>query len=202
MEIFKDNTLLIASGNIHKQKDIASLLVKQSQFFSGVNFIYPSIPAPEETADNFEQIAKEKALYYYRQTGNSCIADDSGLCCDDLDGMPGIFSARWCKRWDYKDGIEKVISLLKEVKKPDLKAKFVCVFGLVTIKEVIVARGEVEGKILLETRGTKGFGYDPIFIPNGETRTFGEMTFEEKAQYSHRQKALENLSAYMKKKYI
>ena len=118
-----------------------------------------------------------------------CLADDSGLCVDALDGRPGVYSARYAA--DNNARINKLIGELKESGKADWSAHFSCVLALkIPHQKTKFFEDRVDGKIIENRRGSEGFGYDPVFVPDGYERTFAEMSKEEKAKISHRGKAL------------
>jgi XTP/dITP diphosphohydrolase len=191
----QNKTLLIATSNRGKAKEIVDLLSKSS-VFQGYNFITlpKDIEHPEETGSSFMENAHLKARHYYEVFQIPCLADDSGFCCHDLDGLPGIHSARWATSSDgFVGAISKVYELLNEKKMPSLRASFVCVLALYNGHKMTDSVGQIDGDITLETRGENGFGYDPIFIPDGHTKTFAEMSFEEKNAICHRTIAFNNL---------
>lgn len=148
---------------------------------------------PIEDGTSFEENSLKKACEFAAVSGFACIADDSGLEVAALGGRPGIYSARYGGE-DIGDS-ERTDLLLAELDGiADRSARFVCVASFVTPEGMeLIARGECRGEILTEKRGPGGFGYDPVFYIPQEGRTFGEMTFDEKAKYSHRSRALELL---------
>lgn len=149
----------------------------------------------EEDGDTFEANSEKKAREIMMLCGKTTIADDSGLMVDALDGAPGVISARFAgdESNDGKNN-EKLLRLMAEVPTSERGAKFVSVITMVFPDgEKIVARGECKGHILYEPKGPGGFGYDPLFVPEGHDRSFGEMSAAEKNQISHRARALENL---------
>ena len=183
--------VLLASGNKGKLREFETLfrplgivLVTLSEF--------PSIAEPDETGATFTENAMLKASYYAMQTGQWSIADDSGLEIDGLGGRPGVLSARFGGTGiSYADKMELVLRELNERKKDPRGAQFVSVIALADPSGEIrfTAEGVCRGTIAERPRGTKGFGYDPIFIPTGFDRTFGEMSDDEKRSLSHRGKA-------------
>jgi len=183
--------VLLASGNKGKLREFETLfrplgivLVTLSEF--------PSIPEPDETGATFTENAMLKASYYAMQTGQWSIADDSGLEIDGLGGRPGVLSARFGGiGTSYADKMEFVLRELNERKKDQRGAQFVSVIALADPSGEIrfTAEGVCRGTIAERPRGTKGFGYDPIFIPTGFDRTFGELSNDEKLSLSHRGKA-------------
>lgn len=137
-----------------------------------------------------------------KASGEISIADDSGLVVDCLDGAPGVYSARFSGReGDDKANNEKLISLLKDVPFEERSARFVAVVTVVWPDgSFLAARGEVEGHMVTEEKGPGGFGYDPLFVPVGYDKTFGEFSPEEKNSISHRGKALRQLRQMMLEK--
>lgn len=156
---------------------------------------------PEETEASFEGNARLKALAAANASGLPALADDSGLACDGLDGAPGVLSARWAgPERDFRAAMARVRDALTarygRFEDADRRARFVSVLCLAWPDgHAELFRGEVEGTLLAEPRGTGGFGYDPIFVPAGEARSFGEMAAAEKHAISHRARALEQLVA-------
>ena len=158
---------------------------------------FPEMPDVEETGSTFAENALLKANEISEYTGLPALADDSGLCIDALGGAPGIYSARWSgSHGDDKANLEKVLRELRELNNPTLRAQFRCVVALVipksesVEKREILREAEIVGEIVMEPRGTNGFGYDPIFQPDGFTQTTAELSSEIKDRISHRGKAL------------
>jgi XTP/dITP diphosphohydrolase len=154
-----------------------------------------------ETGATFEENALLKARAIATYTGQPAVADDSGLCVDALNGMPGIFSARWAGRHgDDQANLDLVLAQVADVPEDRLGAQFVCAAALVVpalgFEEHVVTR-KLEGHLIRERRGTGGFGYDPVFVPDGETRTTAEMTAEEKDAISHRGRAFRALTPFI-----
>ena len=145
-----------------------------------------------ETGKTFEENAKIKANALSLMCGLPCLADDSGLCIDALDGRPGVYSARYAPDRDFKQGMEMLLKEISESGKESRKAHFSCCMALACPNEKVkLFEGRVDGEIAEEPRGDKGFGYDPIFIPEGYQQTFAELGDEVKNQISHRRRALE-----------
>jgi XTP/dITP diphosphohydrolase len=151
------------------------------------------LPEVIEDGLTFAENARKKALHYFHLTQLPTIADDSGLCVDILDGQPGVYSARFAPT----DGerIDKLLKLLASVEKEGNRtARFVCAICFCfSIQRIIEVEAEVRGEISSEPRGTKGFGYDPVFYYPPLGRTFAELAAEEKNQVSHRARALSKL---------
>ncbi len=154
----------------------------------------------EETGTTFEENSYIKAKAIMEMTGEPALADDSGICCDYLGGAPGVQSARWSGGSD-EDNNAKLVRLTVGVPPEERIARYVCVMTLVFPDgEVIRARGEIEGTIITEPRGEGGFGYDPYFVPKGDTRTFAEYPAEEKNAISHRGRALQEMARLLKER--
>lgn len=186
--------LLIGSANRGKARELAELL-------EGLPFEvrsladYPAVPAPEEDAETFEENAVLKARYYSAQFGVACVADDSGLVVDALDGAPGVQSARYAgEPCDDQKNIDKLLGALDGVPWHERTARFVCCAAWVEEGQVLhETRGTVEGHIAMEPFGTGGFGYDPLFVPVGREHTFAEIPSAEKHAMSHRGNAFARL---------
>ena len=143
----------------------------------------------EETGTTFAENAALKAEALAAQSGLPCLADDSGLCVAALDGRPGVYSARYAA--DNETRINKLLAELKQSGRADRSAYFACVLALkLPAAPIRFFEGRVNGRIIDVRRGNMGFGYDPVFVPDGETRTFAEMTNAEKSAISHRGRAL------------
>lgn len=163
------------------------------------------LPEPEETEDSFEGNALLKARHACEITAMPCLADDSGLSVTALDGAPGIYSARWAINDNGDKDFDMAMRQVwdKTGDNDDKSAQFVAVLALVLPDgREFVTRGEVEGTLAYPPRGSEGFGYDPIFIPESETQTFAELGKAGKDQYSHRRRAFDALVAVMKHKAV
>ena len=180
--------LLIATRNAHKLAEIREML-------PGIEIVgtkaYPQVPDPEETGATFEENAAIKAAAWLAATGVPALADDSGLEVEALGGAPGIRSARYAGV--HGDSAANNARLLRELAglPPERRgARFVCALALARPGEAIqTLRGVCPGRIVPTAQGTHGFGYDPLFVPDGFTRTFGELAEEVKARLSHRARA-------------
>ncbi len=198
---FLSDKLLIATGNKGKVKEFAKLFSlyahdKNINLTTLDEFKALNIIEPEENADSFIANAELKARYYNQITGLSTLADDSGLCVDALDGLPGIYSARWAG--ENKDFTIAIKRIENEVGTKTKRAKFVCALSLCKQDQTIInVEGEVFGTLVFPAVGLAGFGYDPIFIPDGYTKTFGELPAEVKEQISHRAIAFKELIKYI-----
>jgi len=187
--------LLIATGNKGKVAELADLLRPVGRPLVTLAD-FPTIVAPEETGTTFADNAAIKAVYYAQAFGEWVIADDSGLEIDHLDGAPGVYSARFGGTdSSYEEKMALVLSGLNNVDDRSRTARFVCVVKVAdSVGNIVIAAGGIcEGLIAHAPRGTNGFGYDPIFIPDGFDRTFGELSDEEKRSISHRGKASADL---------
>ena len=158
-----------------------------------------SLPDVEETGPTFEENARLKAETLAKFSGLPCLGDDSGLCVDALDGRPGVYSARYAPKdadgkRNFDKAMDKLIGELNERQADDWSAHFSCVLALaVPEQETKVFEGRVDGRIVSEKSGNKGFGFDPIFLPDGFDKTFANFTSEEKARVSHRGRAFAKL---------
>lgn len=148
-----------------------------------------------ETTGTIPGNSRQKADYVWTHFGISCFADDSGLEVDALNGEPGVDSAHYSGSRDAEKNIEKLLGKLSDAN--NRKAQFVTVFTLILHGVEHQFKGVIEGQILTEPRGTGGFGYDPVFQPDGYDRTFAEMSIEEKNGMSHRSRALAKMIAYL-----
>ncbi len=185
--------LVIASHNPGKLREIADLLEPYgSEVISAGDL---GLPEPEETGETFAENALIKARASASASGLPALSDDSGLCVSALDGAPGVRSARWAgPDKDFSLAMRKVESALGEA--GDRRAAFVCALALVWPDEQEeIFEGRVEGRLVFPPRGTRGFGYDPIFLPEGHGITFGEMEPAAKHAISHRARAFAKLVA-------
>jgi XTP/dITP diphosphohydrolase len=178
--------LVFATQNPNKAKEINTKLGTGFTIISlDVLGITEEIP---ETAPTLEGNALMKARYVYEKTGRNCFADDTGLEVEALNGEPGVYSARYAGlQKNAQDNMQLLLQNLKG--KTNYAARFRTVIALIIDGKEYTFEGIANGTIIEEQRGTEGFGYDPIFIPTGSTRTFAQMQLDEKNQYSHRAKA-------------
>lgn len=186
--------LIFATNNQHKVDEIRSIIGEKFDIITlkeaGINI---DIPEPHAT---LEANASEKSRVIYAMTKTNCFSEDTGLEVDALGGEPGVKSARYAGEGrSFEANIDKLLSNLAG--KPDRKARFRAVISLLIGGEEILFEGICEGVIIEERRGNKGFGYDPVFIPAGAGKTFGEMSMDEKTRYSHRARAAEKLVAFL-----
>ena len=188
--------LVFATHNKNKFKEIQSLLPQHIELLSLEDI--DCNEDIEETGDTIDENAIIKAEYVKNNYGYDCFADDTGLEVNSLAGAPGVFSARYAG--DQKDdnaNIDKLLSQLE--KRHDRTARFKTVIALNLKRNENLFTGICEGTIISERRGEKGFGYDPIFLPNGYDKTFAEMDLSEKSKISHRGKAFTELIEYLSK---
>lgn len=198
MRLPRGTILVVASHNQGKVREIKALL--------GPHGIEPvsagdlGLPEPEETGTTFRANAELKARAAADASGHPALADDSGLWVNALNGDPGIYSARWAgPQKDFAVAMARVESALRDKRATDFSAKFVCALSLAMpsrdkrISEMQTFEGEVNGTLVFPPRGDQGFGYDPIFIADGETLTFGEMEPHKKHAMSHRARAFAKL---------
>jgi XTP/dITP diphosphohydrolase len=189
--------LLLATRNEKKLGELRRILLAEG--ISGIEVLgladVPSFPEAPETAPDFEGNAVAKARDAVAACGLPAIADDSGIAIDALNGMPGVLSARWSGgHGDDEANLNLVLGQLGDVPDERRGAQFVCAAALVLVSgEETVVRGEWRGTMVRSRRGTNGFGYDPIFRPDGESRTSAEMEPAEKDAVSHRGRALRAL---------
>jgi len=187
--------LLAASRNAKKLAELRRILAGAGVEVVGLDEV-PPFPEAPETGATFEENAVAKARDAVAATGLPTVADDSGICVDALNGMPGVLSARWAGS-AKSDGanLSLVLDQLADVPDERLTARFVCAAALARPDGTeVVVRGEWPGTLVREPRGTNGFGYDPIFVPDGESRTSAELSAEEKDTISHRGRALAKLA--------
>ena len=195
----KITKLLIGTNNKGKLKEIRSLLPKNIKTYSTSNF---KLKSPKEDGKTFTENSLIKSKYFSKKTNLLCLADDSGLEIDLLKKKPGIYSARWGGRnLDFKKAIKKVYSEInkkdKNWKNKKIKARFICALSICFLnKKIISVIGKVEGRISKVPKGKNGFGYDPIFIPNGYNITFGEMNLKMKMSIDHRYKAFRKIKKF------
>jgi len=187
--------LVIASHNQGKVRDIAELLAGRG--LDVVSAAELDLPEPEETGTTFVANAELKALQAADLSGLPALADDSGLCVDALGGDPGIFSARWAgEAKDFDLAMRLVEDRLQEEPDSPRDAHFICALALAWPDgHVEWFEGRVDGTLVWPPRGDNGFGYDPIFLPDGYEQTFGEMEFTQKHAIGHRADAFRQMVA-------
>lgn len=188
-------TLIIATHNKHKLQEIQGML--QGLFeVKGLTDIGCADEIPE-TGTELQENAWQKASFVKEHFGYDCFADDTGLEVEALNGAPGVYSARYAgEHCSFDDNVEK---MLREMEgKTNRKARFRTVIALIMNNETYYFEGIVDGEILTERHGSEGFGYDPIFRPEGYEKSFAELTLEEKNRISHRGRAVAKLIEFLK----
>lgn len=189
--------LVFATNNAHKLEEIKNILGDKVEILSLADIdCHADIP---ETADTLEGNARQKAMYVYTHYGMDCFADDTGLEVDALEGAPGVHSARYAseKGHDSQANMKKLLREMEE--KNDRKAQFRTIISLIEKGEEKQFEGIVRGEILRERKGNAGFGYDPVFRPEGYDKTFAELGNEIKNKISHRARAVAALCEYLSK---
>ena len=186
--------LIFATNNQHKVNEIRNLLGKGLEIITLKEAgIEKDIPEPFET---LHENASAKSRTIFELTGLNCFSEDTGLEVIALNGEPGVKSARYAgNNRSFDANIEKLLINLAD--KPDRTARFRTVISLILDNKENLFEGICEGKITEKRKGEFGFGYDPVFIPNGSERTFAEMSMQEKNTFSHRRKATEKLVAFL-----
>lgn len=188
--------LCFATNNAHKLEEIQALLGHDFELLT-LKEINCDKELPE-TGDNLEANSLQKTQYLFDNYGVNCFGDDSGLEVEALDGEPGVYSARYAG--EQRNADDNMNLLLEKLgNNSNRKARFRSVITLIQDGKVTQFDGSVEGEIIAEKRGSQGFGYDPIFVPENLGRTFAEMSLAEKSTLSHRARAFEKLVAFLKK---
>ena len=186
--------LIFATNNMHKVEEIRSVVTNEFEIVTlleaGIDI---DIPEPHST---LEKNASEKSRTIYRLTGTNCFSEDTGLEVEELNGEPGVKSARYAgDEKSFDNNIEKLLSNLGN--NQNRKARFRTVLSLMINGKEFLFEGICKGNIIKERRGTNGFGYDPIFVPDGSDKTFAEMSLDEKNKISHRAIAMEKLVDFL-----
>jgi XTP/dITP diphosphohydrolase len=196
--------LVAATRNIEKLSELQRLLgdmdldVVSLDSFTGITEVH-------ETGVTFEENARLKALSYAEQTGLPCVADDSGLEVEALNGAPGVHSARYAGPGANSEALcRKLLAEMEDVPEGKRNARFRCFIAFAMDGEIAVtSQGEARGAVIREMRGSEGFGYDPVFVPEGHDKTYAEMPAHQKDKISHRGKALaifkDKLSSLLRK---
>jgi XTP/dITP diphosphohydrolase len=190
--------VVLATLNTHKLDELRRILAASGVRHEIVGTDeYPDLPDVAETGVTFVENALLKAHAVAAATGLPAVADDSGLCVDVLGGMPGVFSARWAGRHgDDEANLDLVLAQLSDVPDDRRAAHFACAAALALPSgDEVVVEGRLSGSVIRDRRGSNGFGYDPVFVPEGESRTTAEMTPDEKDAISHRGRAFRALAA-------
>ena len=187
--------LVFATGNIHKLQEVQGLF-KEGFALSCLKDVNITEEIPE-TADNLVDNALQKARYVYEKCGIPCFADDTGLEVDALNGAPGVYSARYAG--EQKDSKLNMLLLLKNMNgKTNRNARFRTIIAYIDENaQEHIFEGEIKGKIIENMAGENGFGYDPIFVPEGYEETFAELYSEIKNTISHRARAMEKFLSYI-----
>lgn len=188
--------IVFATNNKHKLEEIKQILKDKFEILSLKEIgCFEDIPEDKET---ISENASQKAWYVFNKYKINCFADDTGLEIESLNGKPGVYSARYAgESKSFDDNINKVLLEMQGMK--NRKAKFITVISLIFEGKEMQFEGIVTGTMLEKRRGTGGFGYDPIFLPDGFSKTFAEMTMEEKNKISHRGNAMKKLVEYLDK---
>ncbi len=196
-QLKKVKKILLATNNPGKFRELKEILPKKIKYFKPKYF---GMLEPVENGRTFKANAKIKSTFAAKNSGIICISDDSGLEVDSLNKKPGIHSARWAgPKKDFKYAIQKVFNLLNKKKKLNSKARFKCAISIAFPDgKSFEFQGKIEGRISFPPRGSKGFGYDPIFIPRGESKTFAQISKNKKNTMSHRYNAFLKIKKYFK----
>ena len=196
----KKKKLIIGTNNKGKLKEIRALIPKNIKILSTSDF---NLKSPKENGKTFIQNSLIKSKYFSKKSNLICLADDSGIEIDILKKKPGIHSARWGgKNSDFNKAIKRVYRELdkkdKDWKNKRITARFVCALSISYLnKKIACVVGKVEGRISNQPRGKNGFGYDPIFIPYKNKKTFGEMKLSKKHKLDHRFKAFKKIRKFL-----
>tara|TARA_B110001454_G_scaffold217948_1_gene244520 strand:- start:695 stop:1288 length:594 start_codon:yes stop_codon:yes gene_type:complete len=194
----KIKEIIIGTNNEGKYREIKALLPSKVKKYSPKEF---DILSPRETGKSFEKNSLIKALYFCKKINLICLSDDSGLEIDILQGAPGIYSSRWGgKKNNFNLAIKKVYEKMDKIDKNwenNNTARFVCCMTIFWPNgKIYSSKGIIKGKISNKKKGKNGFGYDPIFIPNGYKKTFGEMNPKLKMSIDHRFKAFNKIKNF------
>ncbi len=185
--------IIFATHNLHKTEEVRAILGPDYLVRNLPELGCPDIP---ETADTLQGNALQKAQYVVDNYHLNCFADDTGLEVEALDGRPGVFSARYAgEGCSYQDNVLKLLGEMHG--KTNRKACFKTVIALILDGKQYLFEGRVDGRILTEQRGTDGFGYDPVFLPDGFDQTFAEMDAATKNSISHRGRAIQKLKTFL-----
>ncbi len=195
--------LLVATNNAGKVRELSELL---SNFPLRLRLLgeFPDVEEAEETGETFAENATIKALHYSAGTGLLTLSDDSGLAVDALDGAPGVYSARYAGRGaTYAERMSKLLGELDATGDAERRARFVCVIAVADPSSGTLRtfEGACEGRLARAPRGTGGFGYDPLFIPDGYEQTFGELPDEIKQKISHRALAAAAAARHLRERF-
>ena len=193
----KAKKILIATNNPGKFTELKEILPKKIKYYKPKDF---NLKEPVEYGKTFKSNAKIKSSFAAKKTGFISISDDSGLEVDALNKRPGVLSARWAgPSKNFNIAIKKIYNLLKKKNKMNSKARFVCAISVALPDgSSFEYQGKIEGSISFPARGKKGFGYDPIFVPKGYSKTFAQISKIKKNQVSHRFKAFIQIKKFFK----
>lgn len=203
MALFYAMEIVFATNNIHKLKEVSAILGKKHRILGLTDLdINEEIP---ENHNTLEENASQKAWFIYRSTGRNCFADDTGLEVNALDGEPGVYSARYSRVGDpvfpemniVKGNIRKLLMKMEGI--ADRRAQFRTVISLIINGIEYKFEGMIKGEITMKPSGSEGFGYDPVFKPEGHDGTFAEMDLETKNRISHRALATAGLAQFLNK---
>ncbi len=188
--------IVFASHNEGKIKEIKKLLAPYG--IKVKSALDMNLPDVEETGKTFEENSLLKSRTIAKLVNMPCLADDSGLCVDALNGAPGVYSARYAPNRNFDKGMEKLLAEMEKSPNKSRNAHFSCVISLAWPDgQYKVFAGQVDGKIAFHKMGAGGFGYDPLFVPEGFTSSFAQMSQEEKNKISHRGRAVEKLKDFL-----
>lgn len=188
--------IVFVSHNEGKIKEIKKLLAPYG--IKVKSALDMNLPDVEETGKTFEENSLLKSSTIAKLVNMPCLADDSGLCVDALNGAPGVYSARYAPNRDFDKGMEKLLAEMEKSPNKSRNAHFSCVISLAWPDgQYKVFAGQVDGKIAFHKMGAGGFGYDPLFVPEGFTSSFAQMSQEEKNKISHRGRAVEKLKDFL-----
>lgn len=186
--------IVFASNNAHKLEEVRSKLPQQFKVLS-LKDILGDVDIPE-TGDTLDKNASIKSRYVFERTGKNCFSDDTGLEISALNGDPGVYSARYAgENCSFQDNMDKVLRNMDGTE--DRSACFRTVISLILDGEEHFFEGRVDGEILTREQGEEGFGYDPIFRPNGFEQSFAQMSLAQKNEISHRGKAVQKLVEFL-----
>ena len=193
--MYKINKILIGTHNKGKFKEISDLLPRNVVKISPLSL---GIESPEETGKTFSENSLLKAKFFYEKSNIVTLSDDSGLEVECLNNEPGIYSSRWADEFGgFDNAMTEILKRVKKINK-GTKASFISSLTIyLDNKKIITEIGKIDGKIS-EKKGLNGFGYDPIFIPNGHTKTFAEMEYKDKLLIDHRYIAYKKLEKKIK----
>lgn len=193
----KPETIFLASGNAHKIEELEQVLSPLGIDLKST-LDYPDAEEVEEDQPDLQGNALKKAQYWFSKTGLPSMSDDTGLEVDALNGAPGVYSARYGgNNPTYDDNVQKLLTELKG--ESDRSAQFRTVIAFVDGSDKYFFEGICRGRIIDKKRGEKGFGYDPVFVPEGYEETFAELSSEEKNKISHRGRAVQKFIDFLQK---